>query len=60
MGGAGAGWEYNAGIPLCHWHHDALDARGPNWKTHIEVQSIVEKLAPPFWEKVRREHEPRK
>jgi len=60
MGGKNAGWSYNEGVPLCYHHHEALDARGPTWRDHLQVLATIEKLAPPFWEKVKREHESRK
>lgn len=57
MGGKNAGWTHNEGVPLCDVHHKRLDAQGETWKLHVETQVIVRKLAPPFWEKVKREAE---
>ena len=56
MGGKNAGWAYNEGVPLCRIHHDRLDARGETWALHVQTMDMVEKLAPPFWDKVRAEH----
>lgn len=49
MGGAGAGWQPHEGLPLCRYHHDALDARGPTWAEHERVRQLVADLAPAFW-----------
>jgi len=57
MGGANAGWAYNEGVPLCDVHHKRLDAQGETWALHLETQDIVRKLAPPFWEKVKLDHD---
>ena len=56
-GGRNAGWAYNEGVPLCFFHHEALDARAPDWKTHMEVLATVKRLVPAFWESVRAQAE---
>jgi hypothetical protein len=54
LGGGGAQWRYDEGVPLCDRHHKRLDAQGETWALHEETRAQVAELAPAFWESIRR------
>jgi hypothetical protein len=51
-------WEYNAGVPLCLFHHDLIDGRRgtSSWGDKDAARERLSELAPAFWERMRQEY----
>ena len=51
-------WEYNAGVPLCQFHHDLIDRRRgiTSWTDSDAARERLASLAPLFWKRIAAEY----